>query len=80
MPSFSAKSSYPTRATPPSLSRELGWVLILKVILLAGLWFLFFRHAPGTVPPSVDAAFFVQAAHAAPTPFPTQKETPHGIR
>lgn len=77
MPSLSAHNDRPPRS---SLGRELGWVLLLKVILLAGLWFLFFRHDPRAARPSVDAAFFVKAGHAAPPSFPIPKETPHGIR
>lgn len=80
MPSLNTKAARPAGSTPFTLGRELSWVLLLKVILLTGLWLLFFRHDPNATRPSVDAAFFMKASPTANSSFPTPKETPHGIR
>jgi hypothetical protein len=80
MPTPSAKTDRSPRSIPPSLGRELSWVLFLKVILLTGIWFLFFRHDPDAIHPSVGEALFVKADHAATPSYPTPKEITHDIR
>ena len=56
--------------TGNALVRELTVVLIVKVILLAGLWFAFFRGPSDSVQPVADgvatAIFGVPAASQAP--------------
>jgi hypothetical protein len=47
------------------LVRELGVVLIVKLILLAGLWYAFFRDAPAPEPARLFAPV---ASHQQETP------------
>jgi hypothetical protein len=80
MPTPSAKTDRWPRPISSSLGRELIWVLLLKVILLAGIWFLFFRHDPNAIRPSVDDALFVKADNTTTPCSHTPKEISHDIR
>lgn len=80
MPSSTMKAVQRTERGLPSLSLELTGVLLLKVVLLAGLWLLFFRHDPNAARLALDSTLFVRAVQTTGPPSTTTKEIQHDIR
>jgi len=77
--------SHVSTALPPlprkTLRREIAVALIIKVVLLWGLWYLAFRH-DGDKPvakPDIADLFRPTKASMPPQPSANPKEKPHAI-
>ncbi|MDD5034000.1 MAG: hypothetical protein PHE55_04515 [Methylococcaceae bacterium] len=61
-----------------SLSREITAALLIKLVLLAGLWYLFFHEPHGASrPPGIESLFGSSPRAPVST---NPKEIPHDIR